>query len=448
MVPLILTFLMAAGVIFGFWQFLASQKNWRKLHTLIGDSSANASYGKIADTITSIVDEERKNRKEGGSLSFRTATFIRRHIHGMYLTDSELRGILEEIGDKKIFADGSSVKMLRLVLQEPDVQISLDDIDFSRIAIEKESRLFFPETPYIYMDYLFNVWIMVWNTDEDRLDKQIQSFWTTIRKLIPTPVNMAVSNSFQSLEGFREAPNQCNVVVHTLTDEQKTDVFRTYGEVIRRKDEYVFTKEQEKNLFAACANGDGKASEDVLDQIFSANFVQRSLKPESARQLVLSLHLSVCNFCMKRGIRELPGRFCSFEEARHYILGMAGKGVSSRGEIEQHTISLIIDYIMKHYDNPALNLSTAAKDLGMKENYLYHFMSTRMDKTFSQYLEDYRLDRANELIMSQSDVSINNLGLKCGYCNPQTFRRAFKKRFGLVPSDFRNAAQSRQSTDQ
>lgn len=43
-------------------------------------------------------------------------------------------------------------------------------------------------------------------------------------------------------------------------------------------------------------------------------------------------------------------------------------------------------------------------------------------------------------------LAVNEIAQKCGYCNPQTFRRAFKKRFGQLPSDFRNSIQSRQTT--
>lgn len=124
----------------------------------------------------------------------------------------------------------------------------------------------------------------------------------------------------------------------------------------------------------------------------------------------------------------------------------ASEGLHSKDEIEEGTKNAIIELIEKQYANPSLNLSMAAEMLHMKENYLYHFMSTRIGRTFSQYLEDFRLDQSHDLIMTSNDQSINEIAQKCGYCNPQTFRRAFKKRFGQLPSDFRNLIQSRQTT--
>jgi len=39
----------------------------------------------------------------------------------------------------------------------------------------------------------------------------------------------------------------------------------------------------------------------------------------------------------------------------------------------------------------------------------------------------------------ESDIKepVNSLAEKCGYANAQTFRRAFKKKYGLTPSEFK-----------
>ncbi|MGI5088988.1 helix-turn-helix domain-containing protein [Treponema sp. OMZ 805] len=100
-------------------------------------------------------------------------------------------------------------------------------------------------------------------------------------------------------------------------------------------------------------------------------------------------------------------------------------------------INHIAEYIEQSYANPLLNLSQMAQDFGMTENFLYYFFRTRMQKSFAQYLEDKRLEKAQALITEDTKASLTVLAERCGYANTQTFRRAFKKRYGLTPSEFK-----------
>jgi len=100
-------------------------------------------------------------------------------------------------------------------------------------------------------------------------------------------------------------------------------------------------------------------------------------------------------------------------------------------------IKHIAEYIEQSYANPLLNLSQMAQDFGMTENFLYYFFRTRMQKSFAQYLEDKRLEKAQTLIAENTKASLTVLAERCGYANTQTFRRAFKKRYGLTPSEFK-----------
>ena len=100
-------------------------------------------------------------------------------------------------------------------------------------------------------------------------------------------------------------------------------------------------------------------------------------------------------------------------------------------------INNIAEYIEQSYANPLLNLSQMAQDFGMTENFLYYFFRTRMQKSFAQYLEDKRLEKARALIAENTKEPLTFLAERCGYANTQTFRRAFKKRYGLTPSEFK-----------
>lgn len=55
-----------------------------------------------------------------------------------------------------------------------------------------------------------------------------------------------------------------------------------------------------------------------------------------------------------------------------------------------------------------------------------------------QYLNDYRLGRAKELLFSTLD-SVTNIAAATGFESPSYFCRVFKKRYGVSPNTFRNS---------
>lgn len=106
-------------------------------------------------------------------------------------------------------------------------------------------------------------------------------------------------------------------------------------------------------------------------------------------------------------------------------------------DADSKTVGRILSYIEENYANPLLNLSQMAEDFNIKENFLYYFFRSRIHKSFAQYLEDFRLEKAKSIIESDITEPVNTLAEKCGYANSQTFRRAFKKKYGLTPSEFK-----------
>ena len=135
----------------------------------------------------------------------------------------------------------------------------------------------------------------------------------------------------------------------------------------------------------------------------------------------------------------LQASLCSFPESQPEALNDNKHAVPAdvyQGK-DITLINHIAKYIEQSYANPLLNLSQMAQDFGMTENFLYYFFRTRMQKSFAQYLEDKRLEKAQTLIAENTKASLTVLAERCGYANTQTFRRAFKKRYGLTPSEFK-----------
>ena len=58
-------------------------------------------------------------------------------------------------------------------------------------------------------------------------------------------------------------------------------------------------------------------------------------------------------------------------------------------------------------------------------------------ETFLNYTEKIRIDRACKMILEQSGRSLESIASDCGYVNQVSFRRAFKKVTGVLPSQYK-----------
>ena len=60
-------------------------------------------------------------------------------------------------------------------------------------------------------------------------------------------------------------------------------------------------------------------------------------------------------------------------------------------------------------------------------------------ETFQQVLVALRMERAS-MLLKEKTLSINEVAFVCGFHDALYLRRAFKKRFGLTPSEYRARA--------
>jgi len=102
-------------------------------------------------------------------------------------------------------------------------------------------------------------------------------------------------------------------------------------------------------------------------------------------------------------------------------------------------IATIRHYIDENYHDPSLCLSKISDEFSISESYFSFLFKDEMDENFSNYLEGKRINHARELIIS-TDMNLTDIYKEVGYNNAHTFRRVFKKTFGISPKDARYQA--------
>ncbi|HKL58506.1 MAG TPA: AraC family transcriptional regulator, partial [Sphaerochaeta sp.] len=427
---------------------LRNRKDWVDLFGLASQGESLLPYEQALGHIKAIVAEDRNKVRMLGGTPFITDTFFRRLIHGKMADTSEIEAMLKLVQEDIDFSQSLAYQMVHIIIHDVnDILTSdrLEDIDFTRIAVLKQAQRAFAGQHFLYMDFSFSIWIMLWHHEGTYLDTQIDLFWKEFSQVTPTSNSMAVSSSKASLSEIFDATNECSEVLQFISNEKQVEVLRRYSEITLRRERYHYTSDMERKLYFAVLRGEDGSLEEILKLLEQDNFVSRSLGSEETANLLRVLYATAIKLCQAMHHEDTPQIFATYAQAKQYFLSFAKSIKGENQDKEEILIQKIVSYIQERYDQCSLNLSSMAKDFAMKESFLYHFMQTRMQTSFAQYLEEFRLTRAATLF-SEKQMNINEVTALCGYANSQTFRRAFRKHYGMLPSDYQKTVLYRQGT--
>lgn len=106
-----------------------------------------------------------------------------------------------------------------------------------------------------------------------------------------------------------------------------------------------------------------------------------------------------------------------------------------KSEFSGNYIGDVITYIRNNY-NAHITLDMLADSAGISACHLAKLFKRATGMTCIEYLVDYRLTKAYDLILDTDD-SILNISINNGFNNISYFNRAFKKKYACTPSELR-----------
>lgn len=99
-------------------------------------------------------------------------------------------------------------------------------------------------------------------------------------------------------------------------------------------------------------------------------------------------------------------------------------------------VTKAIKWIEDHYHEVS-SISDVAKELDISESYLSRLFKTYMGYTFVEYLTDYRIKIAIQLLKDHT-IKVYEVSEKVGYNDPRYFGILFKKKMGVTPMVYKN----------
>ena len=98
-------------------------------------------------------------------------------------------------------------------------------------------------------------------------------------------------------------------------------------------------------------------------------------------------------------------------------------------------LSLITDYIKENYDSD-LSLETLAEIFGYSPTYLSRMFQKYAGINYKSYLQSIRLERAFQEL-ANTGHTISEAALNNGFPNSKALAKAFQKKYGILPSEYR-----------
>jgi two-component system response regulator YesN len=127
-----------------------------------------------------------------------------------------------------------------------------------------------------------------------------------------------------------------------------------------------------------------------------------------------------------------------FAALRNIIINACTQNAISSDQYRKQSIT---DYINTNFTDPDFSVSKMAEDINLSPNYLSAQFRTLFNTTIISYVTSMRIELAAELL-STTDLSINEIALKCGFSGSDTLNRSFKRKFHITPSKYRGSYKS------
>lgn len=211
-----------------------------------------------------------------------------------------------------------------------------------------------------------------------------------------------------------------------------------------------YSMQTESELIDAVVNGEEKKMMILVKSVMHQNY-QDSYDPNITQMLVSATVVTVNRILtlLDKEIQEVFGegtilylelKMCKDpQELCERIIELYRrliKHMQSREKKPDNALAdKLVDYIKNHYAED-ISLTQLSQEFNLSGNYISTLFKELLQCNFKEYLNQYRIEAAIEILKKNPDIKIKDLGLCVGYNSTNSFIRIFKKYKGVSPGQF------------
>ncbi len=106
---------------------------------------------------------------------------------------------------------------------------------------------------------------------------------------------------------------------------------------------------------------------------------------------------------------------------------------------ETEFVNKINALIAKNIDDSSFTVEVLAEELNISRVQLYRKIKALLGLTISDYIQNIRLEKGKEMLLSEEILSIADIAYSVGFSSPNYFSTAFKGKYGETPKKFKNS---------
>jgi two-component system, response regulator YesN len=219
-----------------------------------------------------------------------------------------------------------------------------------------------------------------------------------------------------------------------------------------KRSDFYYPIEKEKQLLKHATAGNKKEAELLLDEILGTVLYTTGVRVEMVKSRILELSVLLSRAAVEGGadVEQIFGlnyhyliqirKLDTIEELTKWTLQIMDRFIdlvfNLRDVQHTHKILQVIKFIKQHFQEK-ITLLDAADSVNLSPSYLSKLFKLEMRATFSEYLNEIRIEEAKKLLLS-TDLHLGDVGFECGFEDQSYFTKVFKKSVGIAPSRYRN----------
>jgi signal transduction histidine kinase/DNA-binding response OmpR family regulator len=103
--------------------------------------------------------------------------------------------------------------------------------------------------------------------------------------------------------------------------------------------------------------------------------------------------------------------------------------------VDEVFIKKVVTAIEEHLSDASFSVEKLAEQMSLSRTQLFRKLKALMNVSPNQLINDIRLQRASELILSKADT-ISQICYRVGFNEPSYFARRFRQKYGVTPGEF------------
>lgn len=281
------------------------------------------------------------------------------------------------------------------------------------------------------LDYIYETLKIIFSEFHNEMLQQY-SIWTM----------GGIGNLNHRLENTWKSYQQAMESVSYTTN---TEFFCSYGKLELSSNVFYYPVQMAESLTNFIKAGNKEQVKEIFKFIHKENLEKRTLPFYKMKILLLDIYNTLVkirfnifdaeNIELSASIDTQLNEHLSLKQLEDAALSLCECFVGKTSK--KQTIIDIKNYIQENYYDSSLCLTKISDTFGLSESYFSYLFKEETGENFSIYLEQIRMKEALKLVNNKI-IPLSELYEKVGYNNANTFRRVFKKTYGISAKGMRD----------